>query len=159
MSDEEQDNRNTIPKQLVGKTFRDHPERINRKGRPKSFDKLRELAVSLANEAAKATGPDGKAQIPIEINGHTATQIEMLLRTMIRENPTRFVEIAFGKVPDEVKVELGWKEEAKKQGYDPDKIKAELKAAARAALDAASGSGSGAGGAGGDRSGEGGESD
>jgi len=74
--------------------------RINRKGRPKSFDKLRELAVSLANEAATAT-KDG-VTVPIMIDGHAATQIEMLLRTMMRENPAWFVEIAFGKVPDEV---------------------------------------------------------
>ena len=93
------DNTNTIPKQLQGKTFRDHPERINRKGRPKSFDKLRELAVSLANETAKDA--QGRA---VEFEGHTATQIEMLLRVMMRENPARFVEIAFGKVPDEVKL-------------------------------------------------------
>lgn len=81
------------------KPFTKGDPRINRKGRPKSFDKLRELAVSLANETAK----DGSGK-PVEFEGHTATQIEMLLRVMMRENPARFVEIAFGKVPDEVKL-------------------------------------------------------
>ena len=96
---------NTTPKQqggITGKGFVKGDPRINRKGRPKSFDKLRELAVSLANEAATAT-KDG-VTVPIMIDGHAATQIEMLLRTMMRENPARFVEIAFGKVPDEVSV-------------------------------------------------------
>lgn len=88
-----------VPPQLVGKGFKERPQNINRKGRPKSFDKLRDLAVSLANETAKDSA--GKA---VEFEGHTATQIEMLLRLMLRENPARFVEIAFGKVPDEVKI-------------------------------------------------------
>jgi hypothetical protein len=99
----------TAPQQrkIPGKPFVKGDKRINRKGRPKSFDKLRELAVSLANEAATAT-KDG-VSIPITIDGHQATQIEMLLRTMMRENPARFVEIAYGKVPDQI--ELGGNEE------------------------------------------------
>jgi hypothetical protein len=98
MSDEAQERTNTTPKQqggITGKGFVKGDPRINRKGRPKSFDKLRDLAVSLANETAKDSS--GKA---VEFEGHTATQIEMLLRVMMRENPARFVEIAFGKVPD-----------------------------------------------------------
>jgi hypothetical protein len=98
MTDEAQDSSNTIPKQLRGKTFKDHPERINRKGRPKSFDKLRELAVSLANEAAIDAATKG----PLLVKGHAATEIEMLMRQMMHDNPARFVEIAFGKVPDEM---------------------------------------------------------
>ena len=74
--------------------------RINRKGRPKSFDKLRELAVSLANEAAIDAATKG----PLLVKGHAATEIEMLMRQMMHDNPARFVEIAFGKVPDEVKL-------------------------------------------------------
>ena len=73
--------------------------RINRKGKPKSFDKLRELAVSLANEAAIDAATKG----PLLVKGHAATEIEMLMRQMMHDNPARFVEIAFGKVPDEVK--------------------------------------------------------
>lgn len=89
---------NPIPN---SKPFQKGDPRINRKGRPKSFDKLRDLAVSLANEAAKGIGPDGKTQIPIEIDGHGVSQIEMILRAMMKQNPERFIEIAFGKVPDQ----------------------------------------------------------
>lgn len=68
--------------------------RINRKGRPKSFDKLRELAQSLADE--QATTANGQ---PIVIDGHIATQAEMILRTLMKDNPERFLEIGYGKVP------------------------------------------------------------
>ena len=44
--------------------FKKGDPRINRKGRPKSFDKLRDLAVSLANETAKDSA--GKA---VEFSG------------------------------------------------------------------------------------------
>lgn len=73
--------------------------RINRKGRPKSFDALRALAQQLANEIAK--GKDGGE---IVIDDHKATNTEMLLRALMRENPERFIEIAFGKVPNPVEV-------------------------------------------------------
>ena len=74
--------------------------RINRKGKPKSFDKLRELAVSLANEAAIDAATKG----PLLVKGHAATEIEMLMRQMMHDNPARFVEIAFGKVPDKLEI-------------------------------------------------------
>ena len=73
--------------------------RINRKGRPKSFDALRQLAQSLANEPA--VNKDG---IEVVIDDHIATQAEMILRDMMRSNPERFVEIAYGKVKDEVEL-------------------------------------------------------
>lgn len=71
-------------------TFVKGDKRINRKGRPKSFDQLRALAQQIAHE-------------PIS-EGNTITVAEAILRTMAKENPARFVEIAFGKVPDEVSV-------------------------------------------------------
>jgi hypothetical protein len=103
MTDEAQSGTNTADEQrktATGRPFVKGDKRINRKGRPKSFDKLRELSVSLANEAATALGPDGKTRIPVEINGHAASQIEMIMRQMMHDNPARFIEIAFGKVPD-----------------------------------------------------------
>lgn len=78
-----------IPGGVTGKGFVKGDKRINRKGRPKSFDQLRALAQQIAHE-------------PIS-EGNTITVAEAILRTMAKENPARFVEIAYGKVPDEVK--------------------------------------------------------
>ena len=83
----------------TGKPFVKGDPRINRKGRPKSFDKLRELAQQLANEQAQGNGG-----APIIIDGHIATQAEMILRQMMKDNPEKFVEIAYGKVPAPVEV-------------------------------------------------------
>lgn len=71
--------------------------RINRKGRPKNFDKLRELAKQIANEAI--TTKDGAV---------TMTTIEAILRRWAASgNPQlqkQFVEVAYGKVPMSVEV-------------------------------------------------------
>jgi hypothetical protein len=72
--------------------------RINTNGRPKSFDKLRKLAQQLAHEEAK--GPGGQT---IVIDNQKQTQITMLLRQMIKDNPVKFLEYAFGKPIDEIK--------------------------------------------------------
>lgn len=73
--------------------------RINRKGRPKNFDKLRSLAQSIAVETITGT-----------INGEvvTWTRIEAILRSWASsKNPQaqeKFVQYAYGKVPDETKL-------------------------------------------------------
>jgi hypothetical protein len=54
--------------------------------KPKSFDQLRALAQKISHE-------------PIA-DSSSITVAEAILRTMAKENPARFVEIAFGKVPD-----------------------------------------------------------
>ncbi len=87
--------RQKIPGGVTGKGFVKGDKRINRKGRPKSFDQLRALAQQIAHE-------------PIS-EGNTITVAEAILRTMAKENPARFVEIAYGKVPDQI--ELGGNEE------------------------------------------------
>ena len=81
------------------KPFTKNDPRINKNGRPRSFDALRKLAQQLVNETAK----DGKGE-PILRDGHTVTQIEALLLKMMHDDPQRFVEIAFGKVPQPVEV-------------------------------------------------------
>jgi hypothetical protein len=69
--------------------FKKGDPRINRKGRPKSFDALRELAQKISHERLKDT--------PV-------TTIEAILRGMTVSNPERFIEIAFGKVPQPIDI-------------------------------------------------------
>lgn len=76
--------------------------RINRKGRPKSFDALRELARQISHEEAQSGGQ------PIVINGHTVTVAEAMLRQLAQSKNPRdrqlFIEIAYGKVPNPVEI-------------------------------------------------------
>lgn len=82
--------------------FQERKHQINRKGRPKSFDALRELAQEIAHETAQAGGVD------VVINGHKVTVAEAILRTWAQsKNPQlvrAFIEIAFGKVPDALNI-------------------------------------------------------
>ena len=73
--------------------------RINRNGRPKSFDALRKLAQQLSSEVA--TDANGQEVIR---DGHKVTIAEMVLLQMVRDKKQRkeFLEIAFGKVPVEL---------------------------------------------------------
>ena len=88
------------------KPFVKGDKRINRKGRPKSFDALRKLAQQIAAEELQST------------DGDTITRIEALLRVMsTSRNPAdrkTFLEYAFGKPKDEVEhsgnVSLTWQE-------------------------------------------------
>ena len=77
--------------------------RINRKGRPRSFDALRRLARMIAHEDAK--NEDGE---PIVIDGEARTVTEIILRQWAEsDNPAlqmKFVEIAYGKVPNPVEL-------------------------------------------------------
>ena len=80
------------------KPFKKGDPRINRNGRPKSFDALRALAQEIAHEKAKAGGNT------VVIDGHSVTVTEAILRQWAQsKNPVlqqRFIEVAFGKVPD-----------------------------------------------------------
>jgi len=94
-------NAGKMPGGITGKGFVKGDPRINRKGRPRTFDQLRKLAISILSEPAK--GADGQ---PIVIDGHIATNVEIILRTAMRS--PRFaqllLEVAYGKVPDRVEV-------------------------------------------------------
>src|SRR3990167_6571411 len=76
--------------------FQERKHQINRLGRPKSFDKLRALAQYIAHEPTS-----------VIINGKAVTVTEAILRQWAQsKNPQlqrAFIEIAFGKVPDEFK--------------------------------------------------------
>ena len=80
--------------------FQERKHQINRKGRPRSFDALRELAQEIAHEEALSNGQE------VIINGHKVTVAEAILRTWAQsKNPQlvkSFIEIAFGKVPDAI---------------------------------------------------------
>jgi hypothetical protein len=85
------------------KPFKKGDVRINRKGRPKSFDALRSLAQDIAHETAKKK--DGQEVV---IDNHKVTVIEAILRQWASD-PKRqadFMAYAFGKVPQPVEMTL-----------------------------------------------------
>lgn len=85
------------------KPFTKGDPRINRKGRPKSFDTLRALARDISHE--EATKKDGQ---PVVINNHKVTVVEAIMRQWATD-PKRqelFIAYAFGKVPQPVEVGL-----------------------------------------------------
>jgi hypothetical protein len=77
------------------KPFVKGDKRINRKGRPKDFDALRELARMIADE-------------PLTIGERRLTVVEAILRQWAQsKNPQLqkgFLEIAYGKVPDNMQI-------------------------------------------------------
>ena len=76
--------------------FKKGDKRINRKGRPKSFDKLRKLAIQIAGEQAGST---------------ELTRVQLMLTAMASsKNPSDralFLAYAFGKPKEEVDVTSG----------------------------------------------------
>jgi hypothetical protein len=85
--------------------FDKRKNQINRKGRPKDFDGLRELAKQIAHEKVLSGGQ------PLVIEGHAVTVAEVILRQWAKsQNPQlqrAFIETAFGKVPDKLDVTSG----------------------------------------------------
>jgi len=78
------------------KPFTKGDKRINRKGRPVTFDALRTLAQEISHETIP--GKDG--------NPYTVAEA-ILRKWATSPNPAlqmKFIEVAFGKVPEEMKV-------------------------------------------------------
>ena len=102
-------------------TFQKGDPRINRKGRPKDFDALRELAQQIAHETATKDGQ------PLVIEGHIVTVSEAILRSWARSGNAQlqraFIEVAFGKVPDKLDLTSGGEKIAVVSvGIDVDKL-------------------------------------
>lgn len=74
------------------KPFKKGDKRINRKGRPKSFDALRALAKQIAHET-------------LETKQGEMTVVEAIMRQWAgdKKHQKDFIEVAYGKVPDELK--------------------------------------------------------
>lgn len=84
-------------------TFVKGDARINRKGRPRNFNKLRLLAQAVACEVAL----DAEGQPMVHpVDGHVMTVVEVMLEQMSRDRKQRrlFFELAYGKVPDELNI-------------------------------------------------------
>ena len=94
---------NTDANRVPGGPFRKGDPRINRKGRPKSFDALRSLAQEIAHEAAK------QGNQPVVIDGHVVTVTEAIMRQWAMSKDPRlqqkFIEVAYGQVPSVTRLE------------------------------------------------------
>ena len=95
---------NTIPKQLIGKGFKKGDPRINRKGRPKSFDTFRALALCIANRSTTAAlhriGLNDD-KIPEKLKKVSVAEY-ILSKWAFSGEPVlqkAFTEVAFGKIP------------------------------------------------------------
>lgn len=75
--------------------------RINRKGRPKDFAKLRSLAVEMASE--QAVDKNGE---PILLHGRPVTNAQLVLYQWLtdKKHQKDFIEVAFGKVPQAIQL-------------------------------------------------------
>jgi hypothetical protein len=97
--------------------FDKRPAAINRKGKPKSFDALRSLAVGMASEQAV-----DKAGNPILIHGNPVTNAQLVLYQWLTDKKYQkdFIEVAFGKVPQAIDLQTDGKIELIVKYANPD---------------------------------------
>lgn len=91
----------TKKKTPEGKPFnKGYDPRRNLKGRPRKFDEFRALALDIAEQTA--TTKDGQT---ILWNGQEITFAEFVLLSWVTDKKylDQFAQIAYGKVPDEIK--------------------------------------------------------
>ena len=85
-----------------GKPFVKGDVRINRKGRPRSFEEVRKLFQSISHEMVTEEGK------PVIIGGHKITTVEQIARSWATsKNPIlqqKFIEVAYGKVPENINI-------------------------------------------------------
>ena len=112
MADIQRDNNGKKPGGVTGKGFVKSDPRINRNGRPKSFDALRKLALQISAEIVPDKARAPSVQKVLNANGtereHILTVAEYILRLWASSNKPElqraFMEIAFGKVPQNLDV-------------------------------------------------------
>ncbi len=84
---------NSQPKRSRGKPFVKNDPRINRQGRPKNHDELRQLIQAIA---AEEVGTEGDTQI--------AELVREMFKSRSPADHQRLLEHGWGKVPDETKL-------------------------------------------------------
>jgi hypothetical protein len=98
----------TDEKKVPGKPFVKGDPRCWRKGKPKEFNALRDLAQAISQEVAVGRDKETGVTSDIIIAGHRVTVAEKILRDWARSGDWQrqkgFMEIAFGKVPDKVEM-------------------------------------------------------
>jgi hypothetical protein len=104
MSDDTTQNNGKQPGGVTGKGFTKGDPRINRRGRPKSFDAWRKLLQSVMDEPA--TGPDGKPIVKkVGDREHIVTNAEMFAEAWMKSKDRKgFAEHAYGKPKEEIEL-------------------------------------------------------
>ena len=94
--DTTQKQRTRIPGGVTGKGFIAGDPRINRLGRPKGFDELRELAREIA-------------ALEVDAGGQKVSRVTAILMALSsdKKHMREFLEYAFGRVPQAVDVTSG----------------------------------------------------